>query len=117
MTTRSGVATLSAVVAGVLAIGFAGSAVAQTTGLEGLHDKVRVGRKICFSDHFHDGSGSGPSLKVAQSAAIRSWESFTGWEYGASWGSFRLSESKKMTCSRASAGGFDCQVTSRPCRR
>ena len=44
-------------------------ALAQSSGLEGLHDQRHEGGRVCFSDHFHDGSGSGANRKQAEVAA------------------------------------------------
>ncbi len=92
------------------------SAVAQGSGLAGLHTQVRVGNKICFLDHYHNGSSSGrKSRKEAEAAAISDWASFTSWEYGSAWGQFGLAESKSISCSNV--GGWGCQLEARPCRR
>ncbi len=100
-----------------LAVSFHGApnAQAQETGIAGIHEWVRVGRKTCLATHFHDGSGTGKTQKEAELAAIRSWEAFTAWEYGASWGRYALSESKKMSCDRPTTSEFKCNVTSRAC--
>lgn len=104
--------------AGLLALVLAapaGPALAQGTGLDALHDKVRVGGRICMADHFHDGSGSGPTRAAAQRAAIQAWIDFTAWEYGRRWGSFAASLSKRVSCS-GGPGNYSCNVSSRPCR-
>ena len=88
---------------------------AQAQGLDDLHSKVRVGGRICMADHYHDGSGTGPTLARAQAAAIRSWIDFTAWEYGSRWGSYSASVGKRMSCS-GGAGSYSCSVSSRPCR-
>lgn len=98
-----------------VSLGTATSVQAQETGIAGIHEWVRVGRKTCLATHFHDGSGSGKSQKEAEKAAIQSWEAFTAWEYGASWGRYALSESKKMTCDRPTTSEYKCNVTSRAC--
>ena len=88
---------------------------AQQTGLAGIHAWVPVGRnKTCLATHFHSGNGNGKTKKDAERAAIQSWESFTIWEYGPSWGRWTLSESKSVNCDRGSSE-FSCQVSSRPC--
>jgi hypothetical protein len=92
-----------------------GTAVAQESGLAGMHTWVRVGGRTCMLDHFHDGSGSGPTRAAAQRAAIAAWRDFTAWEYGGRWGSWGASVSKKMGCS-GGPGNFSCEVSSRPCR-
>jgi hypothetical protein len=89
---------------------------ASAQGLADMHAQKRVGKKICMVDHFHNGASSGePSRKAAEAAAIRSWEGFTTWEYGGSWGSFKLAEGKSMNCGPA-AGGWSCDTSARPCR-
>ena len=102
----------------VLSVGLmcAGLAPASAQGLSDLHTKVRVGNKICFADHYHDGSGSGASRKAAEVEAIKSWQGFTGWEYGAAWGNFRNAEGRSVKCDQAS-GTWTCQVQARACRR
>ena len=92
-----------------------GTAQAQSTGLDALHDKVRVGGRLCMADHFHDGSGSGSTRGAATNAAIRSWIDFTAWEYGSRWGSWGASVSKRVSCS-GGPGNYNCSVSSRPCR-
>jgi len=93
-----------------------GVAQAQDAGLAGLHDWVRVGGKTCMADHFHDGSGNGPTRAAAQAAAIRAWVDFTAWEYGSRWGSYANALSKTVSCSGA-PGNYHCSVSARPCRR
>jgi hypothetical protein len=95
----------------------AGGAVAQSqeTGLAEIHIWVKVGRKTCMVDHFHDGSGTGKSRAEAERAAIRAWVEFTAWEYGPPWGRYSLAASKKATCSRES-DSWRCGVEARPCR-
>jgi hypothetical protein len=89
---------------------------AQESGLDSLHEQVRVAGKICMLDHFHSGSSAGQSSrKQAEVEAVASWASFTAFEYGNNWGSYRLSESKRMSCSQ-SGGGWSCTVESRPCK-
>jgi hypothetical protein len=111
--------TRALVTAGALALGLImvpdGAVQAQGTGLDALHDKVRVGGKLCMRDHFHDGSGSGPTRAAAQRAAIRAWIDFTAWEYGGRWGSYAAALSKSMSCS-GGPGNFSCQTSARPCR-
>ena len=108
----------SLALAGVLALVLgmpAGTVQAQGTGLDELHSKVRVGGRLCMADHFHDGSGSGPSRAAAQRAAIGAWVDFTAWEYGGRWGSYGAAVSKRMGCS-GGPGNFSCSVSARPCR-
>jgi hypothetical protein len=92
-----------------------GAAQAQDLGLAGMHTWVRVGGRTCLLDHFHDGSGSGPTRAAAQRAAIRSWIDFTAWEYGGRWGSYGAAVSKRMGCS-GGPGNFSCSTSARPCR-
>jgi hypothetical protein len=87
----------------------------RETGIAKIHTLVKVGRKTCMLDHFHDGNGNGPTRAQAERAAIRSWVEFTSWEYGDSWRSYSIAIGKKMTCSQKS-GGWSCDVQARPCR-
>ncbi len=90
---------------------------AEETGMHNLHSMRKVGRKTCFIDHYHSGSGSGATKQEAESSAIGSWQSFTAWEYGGSWGSWRLSEAKSVSCDRGGLGGaWNCSINSIPCR-
>ena len=52
--------------------------------------QMKVGNKICFVSHAHFGqSPSWPSKEGAKAYAIREWERFTTWEYGANWGHYK----------------------------
>jgi hypothetical protein len=103
-----------AATAGLLAIG---TLPAGAQGLVDLHEKVRVGSKLCMATHFHHGNSNGhKSRKEAESAAIGSWQGFTAWEYGAAWGRFSMAESRSVKCDSGS-GGWSCEVQARPCRR
>lgn len=67
-------------------------------------------------DHFHDGASSGASSrKQAEAQAIASWAGFTAWEYGNNWGSWRLAESKGVSCGQV-AGSWSCTLQARPCK-
>ena len=92
-----------------------GDAAAQDTGLAGMHTWVRVGGRTCMLDHFHDGSGSGPTLAAAQRAAMRAWSDFTAFEYGSRWASYGASISQRMRCT-GGRGNYSCDASSRPCR-
>ena len=100
-----------------LLVMIAGDVAAQgeETGVASIHSWVRVGRKTCMLDHFHDGSGSGRTRAQAEKAAIVAWTEFTAWEYGSPWGRYSLAVSKKMDCSQGS-GAWNCAVQARPCR-
>jgi len=98
-----------------VALGAAG-AQSQETGIAEIHQWVKVGRKTCMLDHFHDGSGIGATRKQAEKAAITAWTEFTVWEYGTPWGRYTVAENRKMDCSRQSASSWSCAVQARPCR-
>jgi hypothetical protein len=89
---------------------------ADDTGLASIHDWRREGGRVCMSDHFHDGAGTGDSRKAAEASAIGSWASFTILEYGTDWGSYQLSASKNMDCSEKGSKEWSCAVTARPCK-
>lgn len=85
-------------------------------GVAALHGVIRVGKKVCFDEHYHYGSSSGMATKAAaQKAAVASWYQLVNLEYGDAWSSFRKSYKQKMTCSQ-SGGGWGCDVESIPCR-
>ena len=98
-----------------LALTSAGGAMAQDTGLAGMHTWVRVGGRTCLLDHYHDGSGYGPTRAAAMRAAIHAWSDFTAFEYGGRWGSYRAALSKRMGCS-GGPGNYSCSTSARPCR-
>ena len=105
---------LSAIVScGVIA--YAAPVFAQGAGLEWLHQHRREGRKVCMVDHFHDGTGSGKTRKLAEADAGRSWSEFTAWEYGARWGAFGNAANKSMNCTE-SGRSWTCVTAARPCR-
>jgi hypothetical protein len=105
-----------AVLAAGMMLGASAPVLAQDSGLVGLHDKRREGGRLCMSDHFHDGAGSGATRKAAEAGAIRNWVEFTAWEYGGAWGSYSNAASKSMRCSN-SGGSWSCSTSARPCRR
>jgi hypothetical protein len=91
-------------------------AAADETGFASMHDLRREAGRLCMTDHWHTGNGSGRSKKAARYDAIRSWSDFTDLEYGRSWASFRHARGKGIRCQR-SGKGYDCSVQARPCRR
>ena len=102
----------------MILIGAAPAAKADDSGLASIHDwKTEPGRRVCMSDHFHDGSGTGATRKEAEAAARSSWVSFTIFEYGTDWGSYALAASQKMECGNASGQTWSCAASARPCRR
>lgn len=92
----------------------AAPASANQTGLDGIHAKMRVGKKVCFDGHSHSGYGAGPSKKVAEYAAIKSWADFTALEYGSDWAVYGKSYKPSMRCSQ-SAAGWTCDLEATPC--
>jgi hypothetical protein len=100
----------------VLLVAAAISARADETGLAGIHDWRKEAGKTCLSDHFHDGAGSGGTRKDAEAKAIASWQSFTVFEYGTTWGSYKLAGSKKMDCNQQGATEWSCAVSARACK-
>lgn len=90
---------------------------ADDTGFAYMHDTRRERGKLCMTDHWHSGSGSGPSKRAARNAAVRSWQDFTNLEYGSDWAYFRRAGSKGVRCKRTGRRSYDCNVEARPCRR
>lgn len=90
-------------------------AVADQTGMAGMHEWRKERGRWCFTNHYHSGSsGIKSSKRLAQRAALKSWWEYTAGEYGSDWANFRKSASQKKTCSRR-GGGWECMVESRPC--
>lgn len=83
--------------------------------IDAPHDARREGNRICFSDHFHYGSGGGQTTRAAQISAASSWSSFTEFEYGSAWSNFSKASSKKFSCS-GTTGAIECSLEARPCR-
>lgn len=107
-----------AAVTSMMLLGGTAIATAQETGLaESLHQLRAESGRTCMSEHFHYGSSSGQAnRKAAEAEAIKSWASFTEFEYGRSWADFRIAGSRGMSCSQ-SGGGWGCNVEARPCKR
>ena len=112
----SAIGILRTATAAVLVTVMAVPALADDTGFAYMHDLRKEGGRTCFTDHYHYGSGGGPTKAAAQKAAIGSWASFTDFEYGSDWARFSRAASKGMSCSRTGSGGFDCQIQARPCK-
>jgi hypothetical protein len=104
-----------AIAAIAVSMPFAASA-QEVSGLAAMHDLRREGGRLCMSDHFHWGNGSGSTKQAAQKAAIRSWIDFTDLEYGGRWASFSNAASRKTSFTKESAG-WSATVEGRPCRR
>ena len=89
---------------------------ARGEGMAGMHAKKHVGGKVCFARHTHTGSADRlPSQRAAKRAAIKDWSSFTAWEYGRSWASWRAAWGKDTSCEQWK-GRWSCVVTAYPCR-
>jgi hypothetical protein len=88
----------------------------EISGLAAMHDLRRERGKLCMSDHWHSGSGTGATKQAAQKAAVRSWIDFTDLEYGGRWASYANAASKKVSYSKESAG-WSASVEARPCYR
>lgn len=89
---------------------------ANETGLAGMHEWRKVGKRMCHAEHTHYGSSVGHrSKKEATAAAIKSWAGFTEFEYGSRWADFRKAWAKKISCNQG-ASGWSCDVEARACR-
>ena len=80
-----------------------------------FHDERAEGGACCFSDHFHSGSGTGGSRAQATVSAVRAWEDFVYFEYGASYDRWTMAHSKSLSC--ANGAGWSCTVEARACHR
>lgn len=95
--------------------GLAGAS-ADDTGLASIHAWRKERGRTCMIDHFHYGSGTGPTKRTAEKAALDSWTSFTVFEYGTDWGSYNRAGSRIMECQQRGSLWL-CNVQARPCRR
>ncbi|MGI9568748.1 MAG: hypothetical protein ACR2PH_03185, partial [Desulfobulbia bacterium] len=96
-----------------------GPVLADDTGLAGsLHALKKERGRICMVDHFHTGVGADKKSKYkARKAAIKSWEEFTGWEYGSDWAKFSRARNRGQLCKKTGKTSWSCSVEARPCRR
>jgi len=109
------VAAVAAFTAGLLVA--ANTTPALSLSLSGLHDQTIEKGRLCFTDHFHLGSGKEAASKRASIAsAIADWNSFAAGEYGDAWGSFKLAADKSAKCF-GSGSTWECEIRARPCRR
>ena len=60
-------------------------------------------------------SGEGKTRASARAAAVRSWASFTNFEYGTAWARFGRAAGQSTRYSKSS-GGWSADVDARPCR-
>jgi hypothetical protein len=89
---------------------------ADDTGLAYSHDMRREKGRLCFSDHWHFGSGAGGTRGAAEIEAIKSWADFTALEYGSDWARYSRAAGKTVKCAPNGSGGYDCQIDARPCK-
>jgi hypothetical protein len=92
------------------------NATADETGMAAMHDWRAERGKACFVDHFHSGTGEGPTKAAARKAAITDWEGFTAFEYGSDWARFRSAGSRGIDYEKT-AKGWRANVEARPCRK
>ena len=88
---------------------------ADDTGFAYMHDMRRERGRLCMTDHYHHGNGSGSTQRAARNDAIRSWANFTALEYGSDWARFSRAASKGIKCERSSSG-YECSIQARPCK-
>ena len=88
---------------------------ANDDGMAGMHGQRVERNKICFDDHSHAGGAEGKTKRAAHRDAIREWRSFTAWEYGSIWGSYKRAAGKTVEYTKAKVGWF-ARVIARPCR-
>ena len=94
---------------------FCQPALADSTGFDGIHSKMRVGNKTCFDGHSHSGSGTGATRKIAEMQAISSWYGYTAGEYGSDWANINKSIKRSMKCS-GGGNNYNCDVEATPCK-
>jgi hypothetical protein len=81
-----------------------GQSIANETGFAGMHAQSVIKGRLCFTGHTHVGTGVRQiTKKQAIASAAGDWASFTSFEYGTSWGQWRIATAKKVEC-EVSAG-------------
>lgn len=88
---------------------------ADETGFADMHTQRREGRKLCHSDHWHYGNGSGKTKALALRAAIQSWASFTAFEYGSTWANWNKASGKSVSYS-GSGSTISADISARACK-
>jgi hypothetical protein len=103
------------ILAGITMLAASPAVLADDTGLAYAHDLRKEGGRLCMSDHYHQGSGSGHTKPAAQAAAIRSWADFTNFEYGTVWARYGRAASRTVRYTKE-ADGWSADVDARPCK-
>jgi hypothetical protein len=103
------------ILAGITMLAASPAVLADDTGLAYAHDLRKEGGRLCMSDQFHQGSGSGHTKASAQAAAIRSWADFTNFEYGTVWARYGRAASRTVRYTKE-ATGWSADVDARPCK-
>lgn len=86
------------------------------TGMDSMHQQIRVGNRVCMASHTHTGRVENePSKSVAKKEAIAVWVDYTVGEYGYAWGSWNKARAKNITC-RDGHSGWTCMAVALPCR-
>ncbi len=96
------------------------AAIVLTTIIAGaVFSSAAEAAKECKPGHWHYGASNGAfkGKKVAMRDAIRSWASFTDFEYGSAWAFFRLAADKSSKCEKEVGNRWRCSVEGRPCKR
>jgi len=89
-------------------------AFADETMFAGMHDWRKERGIMCFSDHYHSGTGKGPTKRAARRAAIKVWRVYTASEYGTDWAYFSRAASKSIKYTKL-PNGWSALVEARPC--
>lgn len=88
---------------------------ADETGFDAMHAQRREAGKVCMIDHYHYGNGAGKTKQAALAAAAQSWASFTDFEYGSTWASFKKAAGKEISYTKT-ASGWNADVNARACK-
>lgn len=89
---------------------------AKESGFSAPHSWYITGNKVCLTSHSHYGYGDGKTKRAALKAAAKEWASFTNWEYGRGWASYRRAAGKIVSYTKA-AKGWSASIEARPCRK
>ena len=102
--------------AGFFAAAGSAAVLANDTGFAAsTHDLRREGGRLCQVDHFHGGSASAGTKRVALNYALKIYYDNTAGEYGTDWGRWGKAASKSIKYDKT-ADGWTATVQGRPCK-
>jgi hypothetical protein len=91
------------------------AAMADDSGFASSHSLRKEKGKLCMSEHLHLGTADGATRAAAKTNAIKTWEKYTGFEYGSDWARYSRAAPVSIEYTKADKG-WTAVVTARPCK-